>query len=187
MSVIFLVGPTASGKTKVSIELAGKLNAEIISCDSMCVYRGMDILTSKPSAGDRKKIKHHLIDIIPPTEEFSVAEYRRMALEKIKDILKRKKTPLFVGGSGLYVKALIDGLFPSAQKDPRFRKGQEALAKKYGREVCLNDRIHFIKDNIPIVTIIFWNVCPDVSFNAFDHYRFQFFTINSFSHLYLVT
>ena len=133
MSVIFLVGPTASGKTKVSIELAGKLNAEIISCDSMCVYRGMDILTSKPSAGDRKKIKHHLIDIIPPTEEFSVAEYRRMALEKIKDILKRKKTPLFVGGSGLYVKALIDGLFPSAQKDPRFRKGQEALAKKYGR------------------------------------------------------
>ena len=131
--VYFLVGPTASGKTKLSIKLAKKLNAEIISCDSMCVYRGMDILTSKPTLADRKEIKHHLIDIIPPVREFSVAEYRRMALEKIEDILKREKTPLFVGGSGLYVKAVIDGLFPSAEKDLKFRKKQEALAKKYGK------------------------------------------------------
>ncbi len=133
MPVIFLVGPTASGKTKFSIKLAKKLNAEIISCDSMCVYKGMDILTSKPSASDRKKVKHHLIDIIPVTREFSVAEYRSMALEKIEEILKRKKTPLFVGGSGLYVKAIINGLFPSAEKDLRFRKKQEALAEKYGK------------------------------------------------------
>ena len=133
MPVIFLVGPTASGKTELSIKLARKLNAEIVSCDSMCVYKGMDILTSKPSPSVRKKIKHHLIDIIPPTEEFSVAEYRKMALDKIEDILKRGKTPLFVGGSGLYVKAVIDGLFPSAEKDLKFRKLQEALAKKYGK------------------------------------------------------
>jgi len=133
MQIIFLVGPTASGKTTLSIKLARKLNAEIVSCDSMCVYKGMDILTSKPSAADRKKIKHHLIDIIPPAKEFSAAEYRRMAIDKIKDILKRGKTPLFVGGSGLYVRAVIDGLFPSAEKDPRFRKKQEELAKKYGK------------------------------------------------------
>ncbi len=132
MIVYFLVGPTASGKTKLSIKLAKKLNAEIVSCDSMCVYKDMDILTSKPCNADTKKIKHHLIDIIPPTKEFSVAEYRKMALGKIEDIIKRKKIPLFVGGSGLYVKAVIDGLFPSAEKDLRFRKRQEAFAKKYG-------------------------------------------------------
>jgi len=131
--VYFLIGPTASGKTKLSIKLAKKLNAEIISCDSMCVYKGMDILTSKPSLADRKKIKHHLIDIIPPAREFSVAEYCSMALQKIEEILKRKKTPLFVGGSGLYVKAVIDGLFPSAEKDLKFRKRQELLAKKYSK------------------------------------------------------
>lgn len=133
MQVIFLVGPTASGKTNLSIRLAKKLNAEVISCDSMCVYKGMDILTSKPSAADRKKIRHHLIDIISPEREFNASEYRRMALGKIEDILARGKAPLFVGGSGLYVKAVIDGLFPSAEKDLWFRKRQEALAKRYGR------------------------------------------------------
>jgi tRNA dimethylallyltransferase len=131
--IIFLIGPTASGKTSLSIKLGRKLNAEIISCDSMCVYKGMDILTSKPSLADRKKVRHYLIDIIPPVKEFSAAEYRSMALEKIEEILKRKKTPLFVGGSGLYVKAVIDGLFPSAEKDLKFRKKQEILAKKYGK------------------------------------------------------
>jgi len=133
MPIIFLVGPTASGKTKLSLKLARKLNAEIVSCDSMCVYKGMDILTSKPSKADLKKVRHHLIDIISPEKEFSVAEYRKMALDKIEDILKRGKTPLFVGGSGLYVKAVTDGLFPSAEKDLKFRKLQEVLAKKYGR------------------------------------------------------
>lgn len=133
MTVYFLVGPTASGKTKLSIELAKKLNAEIISCDSMCVYKHMDILTSKPTAVDRKKVRHHLVDIIEPTQEFSVAEYRRLAIEAIEDILKRHKTPLFIGGSGLYIRAVIDGLFPSAQKDLAFRKKEELLAKKYGK------------------------------------------------------
>jgi len=133
MKVYFLVGPTASGKTRLSIELAGKLNAEIISCDSMCVYKGMDVLTSKPSRADRKKVKHHLVDIISPAAEFNVSEYRSMALKKIQDIFRRGKTPLFVGGSGLYVKAVIDGLFPSAEKDLKFRKKQESLAAKYGR------------------------------------------------------
>jgi len=133
MPIIFLVGPTASGKTETSIKLAKKINAEVISCDSMCVYKGMDILTSKPSKEDREKLSHHLIDIIPPSREFSVSEYRHRALNVVEDILKRKKTPLFVGGSGLYVKSVIDGLFPSFKKDEKFRKKQEALAKKYGK------------------------------------------------------
>lgn len=132
MTVYFLIGPTASGKTKLSINLAKKLNAEIVSCDSMCVYKDMDILTSKPRKSDRKKIKHHLIDIIFPTQEFSVSEYRKLAVEVIDEILKKGKTPLFVGGSGLYVKAVVDGLFPSAKKDEEFRKKQAAIAEKYG-------------------------------------------------------
>ena len=138
MVVYFLVGPTASGKTALSIKLAKKLNAEIISCDSMCVYKHMDTLTSKPSKIDTRKIKHHLIDIISPTEEFSVAEYRGLALSVVEDILKRGKTPLFVGGSGLYVKAVIDGLFPSGKKDENFRKKQQQFAKRYGNSYLYN-------------------------------------------------
>lgn len=132
MTVYFLVGPTASGKTELSVKLAKQLNAEIISCDSMCVYKGMDILTSKPTRQDRQKVRHRLIDIISPSKEFSVAQYRNLALKAIEDILKCKKTVLFVGGSGLYMKAVIDGLFPSKRKDRDFRKKQEQFAKKYG-------------------------------------------------------
>lgn len=138
MTLFFLVGPTASGKTALSLKLAEMLNAEIISCDSMCVYKGMDILTSKPAGKERKRIRHHLIDIISPVEEFSVAEYRKLALEAVEDILGRAKTPLFVGGSGLYVKAIVDGLFPSGKKDEVFRVKQEKLAKKYGRMYLYN-------------------------------------------------
>ena len=138
MTVYFLVGPTASGKTDLSLKLAKKLDAEIISCDSMCVYKGMDILTSKPSGIDRKKIKHHLIDIVFPETEFDVSKYRALALRAIKDIINRKKTPLFVGGSGLYVRSVVDGLFQSSKKDLRFRKKQEGLAKRYGSQYLYN-------------------------------------------------
>ena len=138
MIVYFLIGPTASGKTRLSLKLAKKLDAEIVSCDSMCVYKGMDILTSKPCRKDRKTVRHHLIDIIPPTKEFSVSEYRRLALKAVGDILKRKKTPLFVGGSGLYVKAVIDGLCLSSKKDTKFRQRQKQLAKKYGNKYLYN-------------------------------------------------
>lgn len=140
MPVVFLVGPTASGKTSLSLKLAKKLDAEIISCDSMCVYRDMNILTSKPTKKDRKRVKHHLVDIISPSKEFTVAEYKRLALVAIEDIFKRDKTPLFVGGSGLYVKAIVDGLFPSGKKDPAFRKRQDRLARKYGN-IYLHNRL----------------------------------------------
>lgn len=133
MPIIFLIGPTASGKTALSIKLAKSINAEIISCDSMCVYKGMDILTSKPALEDRAKVKHHLIDIISPGREFSVAEYRKLALQAIEHILKQGKMPLFVGGSPLYIKSVIDGLFPSGKKDEGFRKRQAELAEIYGK------------------------------------------------------
>lgn len=129
---MFLVGPTAVGKTDIAIRLAKKLRAEIISCDSMQVYKGMDIGTQKPSAADRKKIKHHLIDILTPDKEFSAADFRSRALRIISALHKRGKIPLFVGGTGLYMKALLDGLFPSPPKNEALRGRLYKEAKKYG-------------------------------------------------------
>ncbi len=130
--IIFLVGPTAVGKTNVALKLAKKLRAEIISCDSMQVYKGMDIGTQKPSVADRKKIKHHMIDILTPDKEFSAADFRKRALRIIGALHKRGKIPLFVGGTGLYMKALLDGLFPSPPKDEALRRRLYKEAKKYG-------------------------------------------------------
>lgn len=120
--IIFLVGPTAAGKTEVAAELAKKINAEIISCDSMQIYKGMDIGTQKPSTDLRKRIRHHMIDILEPSKEFSAADFRKRALRAIAAIHKKGKIPLFVGGTGLYVRVLIDGLFPSPPKNERLRK-----------------------------------------------------------------
>jgi len=132
--IIFLVGPTSIGKTETAVYLAKKLNAEIISCDSMQIYKGMDIITSKPRASLRKKVIHHLIDIIPPTRAYNVAKYRREALKKITEILKRGKTPLFVGGSGLYMSILIDGIFGQDPENNSIRKRLYAQAKIYGNQ-----------------------------------------------------
>jgi tRNA dimethylallyltransferase len=130
--VIFIVGPTAVGKTRVSLRLAKRLGAEIISCDSMQVYKGMPVLSQAPSAGERKKIRHHLVGCLDPRREYSVAVFRKTASSLIKSIIKRKKMPIVVGGSGLYVKALIDGLFPSPQADMGFRRSMQAFASRYG-------------------------------------------------------
>jgi tRNA dimethylallyltransferase len=121
-NIIFLVGPTAVGKTAISIHLAKTLNAEIISCDSMQVYNGMDIGTQKPSQSQLKKVAHHMIDILCPSKNFSVADFQKKALKCIKDIEKRGKSVIFAGGSALYMKALIDGLFPSLPADYVLRK-----------------------------------------------------------------
>lgn len=133
--LIFLVGPTAIGKTEVSIELAKILNCEIVSCDSMQVYRGMDIGTSKPRKELLDVVPHHLIDILEPLEEFSAAQFRKLSIKAIEEILSRNKMPLFVGGSGLYVKALIDGIFkgPSSDRDLRARLRQES--DEFGVEI----------------------------------------------------
>jgi len=132
--VIFLIGPTGSGKTEVSVMLAERINAEIICCDSMQVYRGFDIMTSKPSAALEKKIPHHLFDIKDPDQDFSVAEFREQALEVIKKVHKKGKVPLFVGGTGLYVTALVDGLFKAPGANWQLRSQLLEDAKQSGNE-----------------------------------------------------
>lgn len=122
----FLTGPTAAGKSAVSLVLAEKLNAEILSLDSMAVYRGMDIGTAKPSTRERSLVPHYLIDLIDPTETFSVSTYINTAAACVRDILDRKKTPLFVGGTPLYLKTLLRGIFEGPPADWTFRNQIEA-------------------------------------------------------------
>lgn len=133
--LIFLVGPTAIGKTEISLELAKMLGCEIISCDSMQVYSGMDIGTSKPAKELRDAIPHHMIDIVKPSEEFSAAQFRELAINAIEDILAKGKVPLFVGGSGLYIKVLIDGIFKGPSSDRELRARLEAEADEFGVEI----------------------------------------------------
>ena len=130
--VFFLVGPTAIGKTEVAIKLARKIKAEIISCDSMQVYREMDIISAKPSKSQRKNLPHYLIDQVSVTRKFSVADYQKKALEAIKKIHKKEKIALVVGGSGLYMQVLLDGIFNQGKGDISIRRFLYRQAKKYG-------------------------------------------------------
>ena len=108
---VVIVGPTASGKSDLALELAERLgDAEIVSIDSMCVYRHMDIGTAKPDAADRQRVRHHLIDVVDPDAEFSVGEFQRLALDAIVDIERRGRRAILVGGTGLYHRAVIDRL-----------------------------------------------------------------------------
>jgi tRNA dimethylallyltransferase len=138
--IFFIVGPTAIGKSEVAVALAKKLNAEIISCDSMQVYKGMDIITSKPKGRLKKRVTHHLIDVIPPTKEYNVSRYRKHALNKIREIIKKSKTPLFVGGTGLYMSILIDGIFDSRIRNKAMRVRLLAQLAKEG-SVDLHKRL----------------------------------------------
>ena len=131
---VFLMGPTAIGKTETAICLAKKINAEIISCDSMQIYKGMDIITSKPSAVLRRNVNHHLIDVIAPTKEYNVSMYRRDALKKIKEVIKKGRIPLLAGGTGLYMSILIDGIFTLEQKNKSIREGLYRLAESRGNQ-----------------------------------------------------
>lgn len=139
----FLTGATASGKTKVSLELARILDAEIISLDSMAIYRGMDIGTAKPDSAQRSAVPHHLIDIVDPPESFSVSEYRDSALSKIREIHESGKQVLFVGGTALYLKALLRGLFEGPPADWDFRKEIEQEIENSGAEF-LHQRLAMI-------------------------------------------
>lgn len=130
--IVCIVGPTAIGKTALAVKLAGKIKGEIISCDSMQVYKGIKILSQVPIPQQRKKIPYHLINFLSPSREFSVARFAKMARRLIKDIISRKKIPILAGGSGLYVKGLIDGLFPSPEADDKFREKMYKLAQRYG-------------------------------------------------------
>lgn len=137
---IYLTGPTASGKTAVGVALARRLNAEVIALDSMTVYRGMDIGTAKPTLDERHGVPHHLIDVLDPWESASVAWYRDLAQGIAESILARGRVPLFVGGTPLYLKACLRGLFrgPAADLELRADLEQEASSDLHRRLVTVD-------------------------------------------------
>jgi tRNA dimethylallyltransferase len=132
--VLVILGPTAAGKTKVSLEIADILNIEIISADSRQVYRFMDIGTAKPTTELRKKVPHHLIDIIDPDQYFTAADYSRRAREALKEVLSKGKEPVIAGGSGLYLRALFKGIFKGPGRDEIIRKKLNERSENYGVE-----------------------------------------------------
>jgi len=121
----FLAGPTACGKSEAAIVLAARIDAELLSMDSMSLYRGMDIGTAKPSPAQRARIPHHLLDLCAPHESFSVAQYLAAASTVASDVISRGRVPLFVGGTGLYLRALLRGVFDGPQIPPNVRKELE--------------------------------------------------------------
>ncbi|MBR9978580.1 MAG: tRNA (adenosine(37)-N6)-dimethylallyltransferase MiaA [Bacteroidetes bacterium] len=137
--ITVLAGPTASGKTALSLELARLMNAEIISADSRQVYRGMNIGTAKPGTEERAAVPHHGIDICDITETYTVGRFFRDACGWIDDIRGRGKQVLVVGGSGLYIRALTDGLFDGPEADPQLRAELEARARKEGLNVLVDE------------------------------------------------
>jgi tRNA dimethylallyltransferase len=138
--VIFIVGPTAVGKTDVAACLAVKLRGEIISCDSMQVYKGMDIIASQASSALRKKVPHYLLGIVSPEKEYNVSEYRAAALKMARNILACDKIPVFAGGTGLYMTILIDGIFKEKTDNQEIRSRLYEDAKKFGSTV-LHERL----------------------------------------------
>jgi len=131
-TVLFIVGPTAAGKSALAVALAKKLGGEILSADSMLIYKEMDIGTAKPTKKERGGIPHHGLDLIPPTKSFSVFAYRQFALKAIKDIVKRGKVPIVAGGTGFYIRALLEGLSPLPGANARIRRELEREAKAKG-------------------------------------------------------
>ena len=133
--VIVICGPTASGKTTQSIQLAQKINGEIISSDSMQIYKDMNIGTAKPDQQEMQGIKHYLLDFVEPNQRYSVADYKKDAENAIEDILQKGKVPIIVGGTGLYVDSLIYGIeYPNIEFDENYRKELERRVEKEGLE-----------------------------------------------------
>ena len=134
--VIVICGPTASGKTALSIELAKKINGEIISSDSMQIYKDMNIGTAKPTAEEMQGIKHYLLDFVEPDKRYSVAEFKKDAEKAIEEILSKGKIPIVVGGTGLYVDSLIYGIeYQNIELDEKYRKELEKIAEEQGLQV----------------------------------------------------
>ena len=132
--IILISGPTASGKSNFSVKLAKKINGEIINADSMQVYKELKILSARPNFKDYQKIKHHLYGFHSVKKNFSTGDWLKIAIKKIKEIKKRKKIPIFVGGTGLYFKALTDGLVSIPNIPIRFRNKVRALHKDLGQK-----------------------------------------------------
>lgn len=139
----YLTGPTAAGKTAVGVELAQRLGAEIVSVDSMSVYRSMDIGTAKPSAAERERIPHHLLDIVEPSQDFSMAEFVARAHAAVGEIRGRGREVLLVGGTPLYLKALLRGLYQGPPPDWEFRRAVEEEIKQVGLG-ALRERLEMV-------------------------------------------
>ena len=133
--VLVICGPTASGKTSLSVACAKQLNTEIISADSMLVYKGLDIGTAKPSMDEREGIVHHMIDVVSPKEKFSVSDYEAMALPIIERLLAEGKTPIICGGTGFYINALLyKSQFGNVGANEEVRLKYEQMAEEFGKE-----------------------------------------------------
>jgi len=132
--LIAIVGPTASGKSALALRLAREKGGEIVSCDSLQVYRGLDVGSAKATPRERAEVPHHLIDVADPDEAFSAAEYARQARAALAAIVGRGRLPIVAGGTGLYLRALLEGLFEGPARDEGRRRRLEALASRYGDE-----------------------------------------------------
>lgn len=133
--LVAIVGPTAVGKSELAMELALALDGEVVSADSRQIYRFMDIGTAKPSREEQRLVRHHLVDIVDPDQEYTLADFQRGAYAAIDNILRRGKLPLLVGGTGLYVRAVLEGLIiPRIPPDPEFRRQMEERARIEGAE-----------------------------------------------------
>jgi tRNA dimethylallyltransferase len=120
--LVVVLGPTASGKTALSLALAERFHGEIVNCDSVAMYRELDIGTAKPSAAQRARVPHHLVDCVAPTEHVTAGEYARQARQVLNEIKTRGRLPIVVGGTGLYLRALLEGLFPGPQRSEELRE-----------------------------------------------------------------
>ena len=134
--IIAVVGPTASGKTALAIEIAKEFNGEVVSCDSMQIYKHMDIGTAKPTIEEQQQVKHHMIDIVEPYENYSVAEFTKRARECIDDVVARGKVPIVAGGTGLYFDSIVENIvFPDIPNDPKVREEMIEMADLCGNQV----------------------------------------------------
>ena len=140
--IILISGPTASGKTSFSIKVAKKINGEIINADSMQVYKTLSVLTARPSKKNQKDIKHHLYGVVNFDKNFSVGQWLKSVIKNIKAIRKRKKIPILVGGTGLYFKALTEGLVNIPNIPVRFRNKIRVLHSTLGQKIFYQNILH---------------------------------------------
>ena len=137
-TIVVVLGPTAVGKSRTAVKLAEIFDGEIVNCDSMQVYKGFDIGTDKVQDTVQKHIPHHLLDIFEPTQQFTAAEFVHRSVQEINAILEKGRLPIITGGTGLYLKALISGLFPEDKKDPALRRRLQKEAEQKGLEFLRN-------------------------------------------------
>lgn len=193
LPLVVICGPTATGKSDVGVQIAEKLNGEIISADSMLVYRGMDIGTAKPTPSEMRGINHHLIDIVEPDQEYNAALYQEQARAIIADIMNREKLPILVGGTGLYIRAVIDDYdFSGARGSEVYRKKLLKDAEEHGA-AKLHERLreidpgaaaklhpHDIRRIIRALEVYKYTGTPISSFHKIDRSRKSIYNLLMF-------